>query len=202
MTQQYCLASTVGRLSSKSISHHSLLPHFPSIHLSTVNSSPRWRTAPQCLNSSSQMLHLQGACVSVRGVCGCGKDCLSLIPLPQVSCFTLSLKCFSSDSDNCPDVGIGPPASVPSSAEGRSSPTNTPVPPWFLHPPEFCVVLYIPSPGRVLLSALSWCFACTSVSEGVFLMYPWGERYSTSPTPPPSSHCSALAWRIPMDRGA
>ena len=39
---------------------------------------------------------------------GCGKDCLILIPfrLPQVSCFTLSLNCFSSDSDNCPDVGI------------------------------------------------------------------------------------------------
>ena len=33
-----------------------------------------------------------------------------LIPfqLPQISCFTLSLKCFSFDSDNCPDVGIGP----------------------------------------------------------------------------------------------
>ena len=28
--------------------------------------------------------------------------------LPQISCFTLSLKCFSSDSDNCPAVGIGP----------------------------------------------------------------------------------------------
>ena len=27
--------------------------------------------------------------------------------LPQVRCSTLSLKCFSSDSDNCPDVGIG-----------------------------------------------------------------------------------------------
>ena len=37
-----------------------------------------------------------------------GKDSLILIPfrLPQISCFTLSLKCFSSDSDNCPDVGI------------------------------------------------------------------------------------------------
>ena len=36
------------------------------------------------------------------------KDCLILIPfwLPQSWCFTLSLKCFSSDSDNCPDVGI------------------------------------------------------------------------------------------------
>ena len=41
---------------------------------------------------------------------GCSKDCLILIPfrLSQVSCFTLSLKCFSSDSDNCPVVGIRP----------------------------------------------------------------------------------------------
>ena len=41
---------------------------------------------------------------------GYGKDCLILIPfrLPQISCFILSLKCFSSDSDNCPAVGIGP----------------------------------------------------------------------------------------------
>ena len=28
--------------------------------------------------------------------------------LPQICCFTLSLKCFSSDSDSCPDMGIGP----------------------------------------------------------------------------------------------
>ena len=41
---------------------------------------------------------------------GCGMDCLILIPLrlTQISCFTLSLKRFSSDSDNCPYVGIGP----------------------------------------------------------------------------------------------
>ena len=31
----------------------------------------------------------------------------------------------------------------------------------------------------MLLSALSWCSACTSVSEGVFLIYPWREMYST-----------------------
>ena len=39
---------------------------------------------------------------------GCGKDSLIFFPfrLPQISCFTLSLKCFSSDSDNCPVVGI------------------------------------------------------------------------------------------------
>ena len=49
---------------------------------------------------------------SLSGVClyGRGKDCLILIPfrLPQISCFTYCLKCSSSDSDNCPDVGIGP----------------------------------------------------------------------------------------------
>ena len=41
---------------------------------------------------------------------GCGKDCLILFPfrLPQITCFTLSLECFSSDSDNCPNMGIGP----------------------------------------------------------------------------------------------
>ena len=41
---------------------------------------------------------------------GCSKDCLILIPfkLPQNSYFTLSLKCFSTDSDNCPNVVIGP----------------------------------------------------------------------------------------------
>ena len=41
---------------------------------------------------------------------GCGKDCLIFIPfrLPQISYFTLSLKCFSCESDNCPAVGIGP----------------------------------------------------------------------------------------------
>ena len=34
--------------------------------------------------------------------------------------------------------------------------------------------------GYVLLSTLSSCSACTSVSEGAFLMYPWREMYSTS----------------------
>ena len=34
--------------------------------------------------------------------------------------------------------------------------------------------------GQVLLSTLSWCSACTSVSGGVFLMYPWRQIYSTT----------------------
>ena len=42
----------------------------------------------------------------------------------------------------------------------------------FLCPTEFCVVLYILTTGQVLLSSLSWCFPCTSASDGVLLMYP------------------------------
>ena len=77
---------------------------------------PRWESSP-----CDRLLHnpktpapscctFQGTWVPVQGMYGCGKDYLILIPfrLPQISCFTLSLKCFSSDSDNCPDVGIGP----------------------------------------------------------------------------------------------
>ena len=76
---------------------------------------------------------------------GCGKVCLILIPfrLLHFSGFPLSLKCFSSDSDNCPRCGGWTPASVPSPAEGRPSPTNTPVsPPTSFILPSF-VALYI-----------------------------------------------------------
>ena len=104
-----CLAFLPG------ISHHDLLPPLPSIRLFTVTSSSRPGIAPQSLNSNSQLLCLSGARVPVWGMCVCGKDCLTLIPfrLPQISCFTLSLKCFSSDSDSCPDVGIRPQLQFP-----------------------------------------------------------------------------------------
>ena len=110
MTQQYRLASIAARFSSTGISHHSLLPHIPSICLSTVKSSPLTGIAPQSLNSSSQPLSLPGDPCSCPRIYVCVKDCLILIPfrLPQSSCFTLSLKCFSSDSDNCPALGIRP----------------------------------------------------------------------------------------------
>ena len=69
MTQQYRFASMATRLSSTGISHHNLLPHIASIHLSTVNSSPCPGIAPQFLNSISQPLHLPGESVSLSGVC-------------------------------------------------------------------------------------------------------------------------------------
>ena len=60
VTPQHRLASMAARLSSTGISHHSLLPHIPSVCLSTVNSSLLSGIAPQSLNPSSQPLHLPG----------------------------------------------------------------------------------------------------------------------------------------------
>ena len=122
---------------------------------------------------------------------GGSKNCLILIPfrLPQISSFTLSLKCFSSDSQlsRCVDQT---PASAPPPTEGRSSPSNTPVfsPSSFLLL-SFAWVYIFFSVGQVLLSTLS-CSACISVSEDVFLIYLWKEIYSTSRIPPPL--CSIL----------
>ena len=160
MIQQYHLASKAAGLSSAGISQHTLLLHILSICLSAVNRSPHPGIAPQPLNSRSQPL--------------CSKDCLILIPfrLPQISCFPLSLKCFSSDSDNCPGVGSGPLLQSPHPL--RAGPVLlTPVSPAssFILPSFVWVYIFF-SAGQVLLSALSWCSACTSVSEGVFLMYP------------------------------
>ena len=97
-------------LSSAGISHLDLLPHIPSISLSTVSSSPHPGIAPQSLNSPPSCCPFQETCIPAQSMYGCGKDCLILIPfrLPQISSFTLRLKRFSSDSDNCPDMGIGP----------------------------------------------------------------------------------------------
>ena len=45
---------------------------------------------------------------------------------------------------------------------------------------SFAWVYIFFSAGQILLSTLSWCSACTSASEGVFLMYPWREIYPVS----------------------
>ena len=115
-------------------------------------------------------------------MCGCGKDCLILIPfrLPETSSFTLSLKYFSSDSDICTDMGIGPWLQFPHLL--RAGPVLLTL--LFFFPssfilPSFAWFYIFFSSGQVLLSALRWCSACTSVSEGAFLMYLWREMYST-----------------------
>ena len=168
MTQQYRLASMTAWLSSIGISRHSLLPHITLILLSTVDSSPHPKIAPQSLNTSSQLLHLLG---DLHSCLGCSKDCLILTPfrLPQISSFTLSLKCFSSDSDNCPDVGIRPLLQSPHLP--RAGPVLLMLlffPPYsfnllkeinkFLHLIEFCVVLYLLCwSGTLVHSQLVFC---------------------------------------------
>ena len=103
MTQQHRPGPIVAWLSFIGIAHHNLLSHIPLISLSAVNSSPHSGIAPEFLNSSSQLLRL-------LGYVWLWQDCLILIPFrpPQISCFPFSLKCFSSDSDSCPHVGIRP----------------------------------------------------------------------------------------------
>ena len=108
VTQQYCLTSMAAWLSS--ISHHSLLPHIPSIRLFTVNSSARLGLFHNPLTLAPSHCPVLGTRFPVWGMYGCSKDCLILISfrLPEISCFTLSFKCFSSDSNKCSTVGIGP----------------------------------------------------------------------------------------------
>ena len=107
---------------------------------------------------------------------GCGKDCLILIPfrLPQISCFILSLKCFSSDSDNCLDVGIGPLLQFPHQLRAGPilltllfplSPSPVPSSYWVLHESiySFPLVRYSCLLSAGVLRALlclkvcSWC---------------------------------------------
>ena len=68
VTQQYSLAFMAAQLSSKGISYHSLLPHIPSICLSTVNSSPHLGITPQFLNSNSQQLCCLGYVWLLQGL--------------------------------------------------------------------------------------------------------------------------------------
>ena len=120
---------------------------------------------------------LSGVCMAVERIV-----CVSLIQfrLPQIVCFTFSLKCFSSDPNNCPIVGTGPLLQLP-------------------HPPRAGAVLLtlpfcplLPSSYRVLhcsiYSFLGVRYSCP-LSAGVlqallfddaFLMYLWREMYSTS----------------------
>ena len=167
------------------------LPGFPPQAFPTTISSltPPRSNSPQStasLNSSYSCCPFQQTWVPVQHMYGCSKDCLILISfrLPQISCFTLSLKGFSSDSDSCLPYRDQIPASVPPPTEGRSSPTNTSVfPPSSFTLPSFAWFYKLFSIGQVFLSTLSWCSACISVSESVFLMYSWREMYSMSTYP-------------------
>ena len=158
-------------LSSTGISHHSLLPHIPSIHLSTVSSSPHLGIAPQSLNSSSWPLPLPG------DPCSCpayvwlqqGQSDSHSIYCHRSAVTFLALSVSPLDSDNCPAVGIRLLLQFPHPQRAVSI-LLTLFSPQFLCPTKFCMVLYILFHWSS--TPISWCSRCTSVSEGVFLMYP------------------------------
>ena len=120
---------------------------------------------------------------------GCSKDCLILIPfrLPQMSCFNLTLKYFSSDLDNCPNMRIESLLQFPHTLKAG------PVLLTLLFPP------LVPSSYRVLCGSIYPFplvrYSCP-LSAGVLLallglkVYSWdncGERCTPHPpTPPPS----------------
>ena len=109
MTQQYRFASLAAWLSSTGISPvNSSLTSPQSISLQSTAALALGLLSPQ--TPAPSHCALQGTCIPAWHVDGCSTDCLGLSPfrLPQISCLTLSLKCFSSDSDDCPDVGIRP----------------------------------------------------------------------------------------------
>ena len=97
----------------------------------------------------------------------------------------LSLKCFSSVPNNCPDVGIGPLLRfLNPTRTGQVLLTLLFIPPISFILWSFVWFYILFSSGQVLLHALSWCYASTSVSEGI-------ERCTPQPpTPLPSCFLS------------
>ena len=88
-------------------------PQFPPSH--ALNLSLRSQQQPLPWGCSRIPKLQLPAAVASRGFASLFGVCMAaartdsvLFRLSQISCFTLSLKCFSSDSDNCPAVGIRP----------------------------------------------------------------------------------------------
>ena len=153
------------------ISHCHLLPHVPSgFSLQSIAElAPNRSTIPRL---QLPALRLPGDFVSLhpspRGTYGCGKNCLCdshsiqtltdqlLHSQPQVP-LLCPLNSFLSLQGH--PRWDQTPASVPPPSEGRSSPTDSPLSPHFLHPTEFCVVLYslLQWPGALACSQLPFC---------------------------------------------
>ena len=99
--------------------HRHFLPQSPLLHPLNLSLCSQYQPSPWDCSAIPELQlpadgTFQGASVLVWGMYGCGKDCLITIPfrLPQISCFTLGLECFSSDSE-LPHVGIGPLLCLP-----------------------------------------------------------------------------------------
>ena len=178
--------------------------HFPQAFPTTISS----HTSPQSISLlstaalSQRLLHkcytpaptccvFKGTSIPVWGVYGCSKDCLIFIPfrLSKISCFIFSLKCFSSDPDNCTNVAIGPLLQIPHPASSGPVLLTLLFPP--LVPLSYRVLpgsIYSFSGGQVLLSTLRLqvpflLLLCLKV-------YSWcihGERCTPRPPAPPPS---------------
>ena len=85
-------------------------------HLLAVSNRPHLWMAPQFLQSNFQPLCLLGDPHTFTGYVWLWQG-LSVIltpfRLPQINCFTFSLKCFSSEQNSCLDIGIGPLLQLP-----------------------------------------------------------------------------------------
>ena len=120
-----------------------------------------------------------GTCRSVQGMYVARTVWLSFHLGCTDQLFTLSLKCFSSDSDNCLAVGIGPLLQFP----------------YLLRAGPVLLTLlffpFLPTSYRVLHGSIFsfplvrssyqlWTGVLVALlSEGVFLMYPWRKMYPT-----------------------
>ena len=147
-------------LHSQQQSHFRIAPHFLKLQLLA--------TMPSRGPVSLTGVHMAAAWTVWFSFHGCQRSAVSLSAL-DVSPLT---------QDSCPHVGLGPLLQFPHPP--RAGPTLLFFPPSsfiLLSFARFCIFF---SAGQVLLSTLSWCSACCSVSQGVFLMYPWKEMYSIS----------------------
>ena len=153
MTQQYRLASMAAWFSSLSISNDLISPGSISAQ-STAALSLGLSTSPKLQLPAT--VPSQGTSVPVQGMYGCGKDTLILIPfrLPQITCFSLSCKCFSSTQTIAVMCGSEPCFSSPTPG-GRFSPANTPVVP----------------PSSFILPSFSWVYIYQREGNGNPLQY-------------------------------
>ena len=102
-------------LSSTGISHHNLLPHIPSVYLCSQQQPSPWdcSTIPTLQFPAATASRGPASLPGVHMAAARSVWFSFRFRLPQISCFTLSLKCFSSDPENCPDAEIGPCFSSP-----------------------------------------------------------------------------------------
>ena len=126
----------------------------------------------------------QRTCIPVWGVkAAAWIVCADLTPFrpSQISCFPLQ---WPQMPLLCPKLlllrGDLTPAFSSSTPWEQVQSHSPPLFPSSLHPPKFCVDLYIPFWWSGILPALSWHSVRSSASEDVFLMHPWREKCSTS----------------------